>query len=217
MKDFFIKRKIEKYEQHLDEHLDDPVYFKKLGDLCLQLSRTEPAIEYYQDAIDAYYQDNSRVGEGNDFIFEICWKLLEIDPLNTLACGTLGQEYCGLGEFDEAITLYKTFASKLIEAAQYDDAIVYFRNALVLQPDDIEVRQNCFSLLWHLRRKEEAVQELRKIAELAEKTENITKALECYNKAVNIMPSDSELQTELKRLKQLAGNVEKPLRLVVNK
>ncbi len=217
MKEFFIKRKIRRYTRHLDKHRDDPVYLEKLGDLNAQVSRTEAAIKYYQKAIETYYQDNLQVGNESEFIMNLCWKLLEIDPVNTPACRALGQEYCGLGEFEESIRLYKAFAGKLVKAEQYQEAIVYYRNALVLQPDDIGLRQNCFSLLWRLRKKKEAVQELRKIAELAEKAEDIAKALECYHKAVKIMPSDSELQRELTRLKHLARDVEKPLRLVVNK
>jgi tetratricopeptide (TPR) repeat protein len=217
MREFFIRRKIEKYKHRLVKHGDDSLYFQKVAELYLQISQQESAVEYYQKAIEAYYRNDSRLGEDNDFILEVCWKLLEIDPINALTYRILGQEYCGLGEFDEAVKLYKSFAKKLINIAQYEEAIAQYRNVLVLVPEDIEIREEVFSLLWRLRRKEEAVQELKKIADLAEKAENIAKALECYKKAVEIMPAHPDLQTELTRVTQLARNMEKPLRLVVNK
>jgi tetratricopeptide (TPR) repeat protein len=71
-------------------------------------------------------------------------------------------------------------------------------------------------LLWRLRRKEEAIQELRKIAEIAERMGNIAKAVECYQKALKILPSNSEFQTELRRLVRLNKRDGNQLRLVVN-
>jgi tetratricopeptide (TPR) repeat protein len=216
MRSFWAKRKIVKYRRWLAKHGDDAEYFQKVAELYGQISQPMSAVEYYEKAIKAYYREDSRLGAHNDFILHLCWKLFEIDPLNVLACTTLGQEYCGLGEFEEAVELYTSFAGKLVKAAQYDKAIEQYRNALVLVPGDVEVRQRCFALLWRLRRTKEAVQELRKIAELAEHAGNVAKALECYKKAVKIMPSDSVLQTELNRLRQQARAMETPFRLVVN-
>ena len=217
MKEFFVKRKIKKYEQRLSKHDNDPQYFRELAELYLKISQHEPAAKYYQKAIEAYYRDDSQVGEDKEFIIEVCWELLAIEPLSKLACRTLGQEYCGLGEFNEAVQLYKSFADKLIKAARYDEAIVQYSNVLVLVPDNIEIRQEYFSLLWRLRRKEEAVQELRKIAKLAEQAGDIAKALDCYKKSLKIVPSDPELRAELVRVTQVARNTGKPLRLIVNK
>ena len=183
----------------------------------LKLSQHEQAGEYYQQAIETYYQEDSRLGEDRDFILDVCWKLLEIDPLHTLAHRMLCQEYCQLGEFDEAIELYTTYASRLTEAALYEEAIAQYRNVLVLTPDDILIHQKCFSLLWKLHRKEDAVQELRKIAELAEKAGHLARVIECYKKALKIMPSHGELQAELRRVAKLVHTREQPLRLVVNK
>ncbi len=216
MKEFFLKRKIKKYERNIDEYFDDPVYLRKLAKIYLQISQQESAIKYYHKAIEAYYQDNSRLGKDNEFILEVCWKLLEIEPMDIVAHRTLGQEYCSLGEFEEAAKLYKSFASKLAKVGQYNEAILQYRNALVLFPDDMKGRQNCFSLLWKLHKKEEAIQELRKIAEIAERTGEVAKAVECYQKAVKILPSSSEFHTELRRLIQLSRRNENQLRLVVN-
>jgi tetratricopeptide (TPR) repeat protein len=216
MREFVLRRKIKKYERKIEAHADDPVYLQELAQLYRQISEEEAAIAYYQKSIEAYYQDDSRLGVNNEFILEVCWTLLELDPKNVLAHQTLGQEYCSLGEFEEAAKLYKSFAAKLAKAGQYHDAISQYRNALVLFPDDIKGRQNCFSLLWKLRRKEEAVQELKKIAEIAESKGYIAKAVECYQKALKIMPANAELQQELRRLIQTHRRGHSQLRLVVN-
>ncbi|MBD3308212.1 tetratricopeptide repeat protein [candidate division KSB3 bacterium] len=213
----FIKRKIRKYEKRLAAHANDPEYIQDLADLYVQISQPDKARTYYQQAIETYYQRHSRLGEDTTFILDVCGKLLEIDPLNLLAHETLGQEYCSLGEFDDALKLYTAFARKLVQAGQYAKAIEQYRHVLVLTPHDIEIRQQCFSLLWKLRKKNEAIQELEKIAELAERQGNLVKAVECYRKAVKIMPSNSRLQAELSRVSQLTRTLEKPLRLVVNK
>jgi tetratricopeptide (TPR) repeat protein len=216
MKEFLLRRKIRKYERNISEHFDDPAYLQKLAEMYVQVSQRKSAIECYHKAIEAYYQDDSRLGKDNEFILALCWSLLKLEPLDILAHRTLGQEYCSLGEFEEAARLYKSFAVKLAKVGQYDEAILQYRNAFVLFPDDISGRQKCFSLLWRLHRIEEAIQELRKIAELAEGRGNITKAVECYQKALKIMPSRSEFQTELRRLVQLNRRGENQLRLVVN-
>lgn len=216
MKKFFLQRKIEKYERNIDKHVDDPVYLQKLAEMYVQIARRKLAIEYFHKAIEAYYRDDSRLGQDNEFILNVCWTLLELEPMDMIAYRTLGQEYCSLAEFEEAAKLYRSFATKLAKAGLYDEAIRQYRNVLVLFPDDLQIRQKCFSLLWRLRRKEEAVQELRKIAEIAEKMGDLTKAIECYQKALKIVPSSAEFQGELRRLVHVNRHGENQLRLVVN-
>ncbi len=218
MKAFWVKRKISKLERKLDDHWDDPVYLRELATLYTQLEQRDTALRYYHEAIEAYYHEDSRLGEDNDFILHVCWETLELAPLDRLAHKTLGQEYCGLSEFEEAARLYKAFAEQLIAAGQYDEAIVQYQNAFVLTPDDLRGRQRYFSLLWRMRRKKEAVQELKHIAEIAERTGHLLKAIECYRKALKIMPTDTALQQELERLVQRnkqGGQAQ--LRLVVNR
>jgi tetratricopeptide (TPR) repeat protein len=216
MKDFLLRRKLKKYEQNVNAHVNDPVYLQELASLYQRSSDQDAAITYYQKAIEAYYQDDSRLGVNNEFILQLCWTLLELDPRNALAYQTLGQEYCSLGEFEEAAQLYKSFAAKLAKAGQHDEAISQYRNVLVLFPDDIKTRQSCFSLLWKRHLKEEAVQELKKIAEIAESKGYIAKAVQCYQKALKIKPSDTEFQQELRRLIQTHRRGNNQLRLVVN-
>ena len=216
MREFLLRKKLKKYERNVEAHADDPVYLWELAMLYQQLSDQETAITYYQQSIEAYYQDDSRLGVNNEFILDVCWSLLELDSQNFLAHQTLGQEYCSLGEFEEAAKLYKSLAAKLAKTGQYHEAILQYRNALVLFPDDIKGRQSCFSLLWKLRRKEEAVQELKKIAEIAESKGYTAKAVECYQKALKIMPSNTEFQKELRRLIQTHRRGHSQLRLVVN-
>lgn len=216
MKGFWLKRKIQKYEQHRDAHADDPVYFHDFAGLYRKGEQIEAAVDCYVNAINAYYREDSRLGVNNDFILTVCWNLLELDPLNTLAHQTIGQELCGLNEFEEAARLYKSFATKLAQAGQYEEAITQYRNVFVLTPNDIKGRQQCFALCWKLRRKNEAIQELQKIAELAEQKGLLAKAVECYQKALKIRPSNPELQAELRRLIQTHKHRHSQLRLVVN-
>jgi tetratricopeptide (TPR) repeat protein len=216
MKEFLLARKIKKYERNLRAHGAEPVYLEKLARLYVQISERETACQYYRQAIEVYYQDDSRLGQNNEFIIAVCWALLELDPLYVVAHQTLGQEYCSLGKFAEAAQLYKLFAVKLAKVGQYQDAILQYRNAFVLLPDDIPGRQECFVLLWKLRRKEEALVELQRIAEIAERMGKLAKAVECYQKALKIAPADPELQAELRRLLQVNRRSDNQLRLVVN-
>jgi tetratricopeptide (TPR) repeat protein len=216
MKEFFLRRKIKKYERALAKYGDNPAYFHKLADWYSQLAQREAAIAYYHKAIETYYQDDSRLGQHNEFIIGVCGALLKLDPMDAMAHRTLGQEYCSLGEFEQAAELYKMFALKLIQTGQYHDAILQYRNALVLFPENLKWRQECFALLWKLHQKEEAVQELCKIAELAEKMGYLAKAAECYQKALKIMPNNIELQAELRRLGLMNRHTANQLRLVVN-
>ena len=217
MKEFFIKHKIKKYTRSLTKSGDDPQLFGKLADLHVQLSQEDEACEYYERAIEAYYQHETRLGSENEFILTLCWKLLDLDPINEKAYNTLGQEFCGLSRFDDAAILYQRYAEKLARGGCYEQAITQYRNVLVICPEKIEVRQRLVVLLWRFRRREETVQELKKIAELAEKNGNVAKALECYKKAVKILPADSLLQAELRRIIQCTRQMKNPLRLVVNK
>ena len=216
MKKFWLNRKIRKYERRRTIHGDDPAFLYHLATLYRKNEQVEAAIDCCQHAIGAYYHEDSRLGVTNDFILEVCWNLRELDPLNALAHQTIGQELCGLSEFEEAARLYRSFATKLAQAGQYEEAIDQYRNAFVLHSNDIKGRQQCFALLWKLRRKDEAVQELRTIAKLAEQKGLLAKAVECYNKALNIRPASPELQAELRRLVHTHRHQHNQLRLVVN-
>lgn len=216
MKNFFVRQKIKKHTRSLTKYGDDPLSLGKIADLYAQLSQENKARECYERAIKSYYQHDTRLGSDNDFILTLCWKMLEIDPINELAYRTLGQEFCGLSRFNDAAILYQRFAEKLVRVGDYEQAITQYRNVLVICPEKVEIRQRLVALLWRFRRKEETVQELKKIAELAEKDGNVAKALECYKKAVAILPVDSLLQAELRRISQRVRHMEKPLRLVVN-
>jgi len=216
MKRFWLKRKIQKYERRRVNHADDPVFLYNLATLYRKDEQVEAAIACCQQVIGAYYREESRLGVDNDFILDVGWNLRELDPLNALAHQTIGQELCGLCDFEGAARLYRSFAAELAQAGQYEEAIDQYRNAFVLHSDDIKSRQQCFALLWKLRRKDEAVQELRKIAGLAEQKGLLSKAVECYNKALKIRPSNPELQAELSRLVHTHRHQHNQLRLVVN-
>ncbi len=216
MKDFFVRQKIKKYTRSLAKYGDDPLSLEKIADLYVRLSQGDKARECYERAIEVYYQHDTRLGSDNEFILTLCWKLLDLDPVNELSYRILGQEFCGLSRFDDAAALYQRFAEKLTEGGQYEKAITQYRNVLVICPEKIEIRQRLVALLWRCRRKEEAAQELKKIAALAEKDGNVAEALECYKKAVEILPADSLLQAELSRISQCTRHMEKPLQLVVN-
>lgn len=216
MKEFLLKRKLKKYEQRLPAYADDAAYLFQGVLLYQQLSQREAAIATGHKAIEAYYQSNSRLGVNNELIFKICHTLLELDATDVLAHQTLGQEYCGLGEFETAAKLYVTLGATLAKTGRYEEALSQYQNVLVLFPDDIKVRQNCFLLLWKLHRKEDAVQELKRIAEIAERKGQVAKSVECYRKAIKIMPSRTEFHQELRRLLHSHRQGENQLRLVVN-
>lgn len=216
MKNFWLNRKIRKLKHLCDTRADDPVVCYELAILYRKIENEEGAIDYCQRAITTYYREDSRLGVDNDFILEVCHTLRELDPLNVLAHQTTGQELCGLNEFTEAARLYLAFAAKLANVGRYEEAIAQYRNAFVLRPDDIKGRQQCFALLWKLRRKDDAVQELQKIAELAETRGLMAKAVECYKKALKINPANPELQAELRRLVHTHRQQHRQLRLVVN-
>ncbi|PID57756.1 hypothetical protein CSB45_05895 [candidate division KSB3 bacterium] len=215
MKEFFIRRKIKKYTRSLTKFGDEPQLLEKIADLYVKISENEQARQYYVRTITAYYQGETRLGNDNEFILTQCWKLLDLDPLNELAFHTLGQEFCGLGHFNEAAALYQRFAEKLVQCGHDEKAIAQYRNVAVLRPEDIEVRQRLVTLLWKFRRKEETAHELKKIARLAEKRGHAAKMLECCHKALKLLPADSSLQAELQSLIRSARQMEKPLELVV--
>ena len=216
MKQFLTKWKIKKHRARLEKYGADATELFTLAQLYRQLAQDEQARESYQEAIEAYYQAGTRVGQDNEFIVMVCWALLALDPVNELAYRTLGQEFCGSCEFEQAVELYTHFAQKLVEAMRFDDAIAQYRNALVLRPENLELHQGLLTVLWRLHRKEEVVQELKTIAGLAEKAHDHGKAIECYRNALKIRPADILLKTELARLVQRVRTMEKPLRLVVN-
>jgi tetratricopeptide (TPR) repeat protein len=216
MQNVWVNWKIKKYERKLEAQGENPEYLYALACLYKKLSEHDAARKYYHQAITAYYQQNSRLGLHNEFIFTVCTDLLDLDATDILAHQTLGQEYCSLGEFQEAAKLYSSLAGQLMKAGQFEDALQQYRNVLVLFPEDIKIRQHCFLALWKLHRREDAVQELRKIAELAEQKGLVAKAVECYQKALKIMPAHTESQQELRRLLHTRGPRENQLRLVVN-
>ncbi len=216
IKQFLMRRRIRVYLRRVEKYGAVPEYVKKLADLYAQAADIEQAKRLYQQAIEAHYREGGRLGDGQAFVFDVCESLLAIDPLNILAHSTLGQEYCGLNEFDAANQLYQQFAEQLANAGQLDEAILQYRNALVFLPDQIEIRERLLTLLFQARKREECVQELRKIADLSEQMGRSGKAIAYYKKALQLMPSHAECQSALKRLASRVRTSERSLRLVVN-
>lgn len=216
IKEFWIKHQIRAYFRRIEKYGEQPEYLKKVAELLTQIGNIEQAKRYYQQAIDAYYREGGRLGDGRAFIFDVCESLLALDPLNVAAYSTLGQEYCGLNEFETASRLYQRFAVQLVKAGRIDEAIMQYRNVLIFFPDHLEIRERLLALLIRVRKRDESVQELRKIAELSEKMGRVGKAMVCYKKALQLMPSHAEIRAALKRLASRARTSERSLRLVVN-
>jgi len=216
IKEWWITHQIRAYLRRIEKYGETSGDLKKLAEFSVQRGDVEEAKMFYQQAIEAYYRDGGRLGDGKAFVFEICEALLQLDPLNSLAHSTLGQEYCGLNEFEMASQLYQRFAEQLARAGRVDEAILQYRNVLVFFPDHFDIRERLLTLLFQARKREECVQELRKIAELSEKIGDRGKAAAYYRKALQLMPSHVETQAALRRLTSRARAGERSLRLMVN-
>lgn len=215
MKLLWAKYRIRRYLRRIEKYGETPEYLKKLAESYLRVGELEQAKTCYQQAIEAYYRGGSRLGDGQPFVFDVCESLLAIDPLNSVAHSTLGQEYCGLNEFEAASRLYRHFAEQLVNDGQLDEAITQYRNVLVFFPDRLDIRERLLSLLVRTRKRQESAQELRKIAEILENMGQTGKAIAYYKKALQLMPS-AECQSALKRLSPRVRTNERTLRLVVN-
>ena len=219
IKQLWVKHQIRAYLRRIEKYGERPEYVKTLAELYVRSGNIEEAKLWYQQAIEAHYRGGGRLGDRQPFVFEVCEALLAIDPLNSVAYSTLGQEYCGLSEFERASRLYQDFAEQLVSAGKIDEAIAQYRNVLVFFPERIELRERMLALLVQARKREESAQELRKIAEIAEKMGQTGKAAAYYKKALQLMPSYVECQAALKRLagsRTRAHANERLLRLVVN-
>lgn len=118
-------------------------------------------------------------------------------------------------EFENSIT-----GLVLYELGFYADAILYLKQHLKIEPDDINARNNLISCLTKLKFYDEAIIELEKrlsekndfedayirIADIYSEKENFREALKCYYKALEVNKNNNKIHEKVLAIHLTLGN-----------
>lgn len=197
-----LRKKLSKYQKQC---LNNP------SNITLQLRVAQLHIELgeIKNAIDRYYQIVQVIRDSgqhrvsikvSNWLIDIYQRIIDLAPFDKNAYQGLGEEYCQRREFSKALNLYTSFLQKLIQAEKYEDALAQCANILILDPNNLSIRETYVNLLYRLGMSEKCAAELKEIAELYLLQNRPEEAFSYYLKALELNPLDSDLQEKLSKV-----------------
>ncbi len=137
---------------------------------------------------------------------------LQTTPDDGVLLSNLSKTYEKMGRVQEAITHRLQAAEFFLKNKQLDQASENFVHAIMLQPDDLNVRARLATIYDHMGKKEEAAEEYLAVASLMQATGDVKKASQAVLYALKLAPGNQNaIQAEkLIRLNQLLPKPSRP-------
>lgn len=168
---------------------------EKLSQLCASLGKKEEAVGYYLQLAELYREDSL-----NEEAEECYLKALELDPSNKEAYNSLISLYLAQGKIEKGIELLKIRGQNLSNLGAYDEAEKIFLQAVELDSNDINSRENLLDIYLKLGKKEQAFSQCLLLADLSIKANQIDKAIAFLNSALFLQPKNPSLHEKLAQL-----------------
>jgi len=180
------------YKQLADLDQSNPNIYNELGDLYLKVNDKSDAIKSYERAVEAY----TRVGLLNNAV-AVCKKLLRFQSANSEIFAKLGGLRKKQGFLKEATTYYLAYMEKLITDVTLEPDAMKERVMAVADTmqDSADVLEAVAGYLLKWESRENAVQVLKKLLLLYEKSGKTERAGEVKTRLQELGIDESSLQS----------------------
>jgi tetratricopeptide (TPR) repeat protein len=209
-----LAKKIAQYRDRLNKDPYNPTLHVELGDLLVKLDQPQTAIEHYHQAANLLTQQHNP-SKISSYLIEIYKKILSLVP-DDRACENLGAEYNRIGKHTKAYELYLSVAEKLYQQGFYERALRLYQSALILVYNSAIAHTRCAEIYQHLGQLEKSAFEYFTLGELSSKRQKPAEALEYYQKALNLLPSNLDIRAKMAETYQQLGKREEALKEYLN-
>ncbi len=209
-----LEKKIAQYKDQLNKDPYNPTLHVELGNLLVKLDQPQEAIEHYHRAANLLVQQHSP-SKISTYLIEIYKKILSLAP-DDRACENLGAEYNRIGKHTKAYELYLSVAEKLYQQGLYEKALKLYQSALILVYNSAIAHTRCAEIYQHLGQLEKSAFEYFTLGELSSKRQKPVEALEYYQKALNLLPSNLDIRAKMAETYQQLGKREEALKEYLN-
>jgi tetratricopeptide (TPR) repeat protein len=183
---------IAEYKKLLSGASPDPSINNIIGDLYIQLGRTEEAVKAFQ-AVAGYYESRSYFSQA----LAIYKKISKIDPDNVIMIVRLGDLLNSQGFTAEARREYLKAEQKLRQGKRAKELIFLYNKLINLERDNIAYKLNLAELLLKDGFIEEAVAQLNEAAEIHLKKNELGEAEKIIEQARGLKGGDQRTLTNL--------------------
>jgi tetratricopeptide (TPR) repeat protein len=169
--------------------------YNMLGDLYARLGNREEAISYYLKLAELYRADGLSVKA-----IAVYKKIIKLDPTHVasyLACGDL---YAEQGLVAEARLQYLSAADLYAKEGSSKQALGVYRKLADLDPSNLNIRVRLAEMLLKEGLRQEAVDELAKVASGWAQVGQVAEAEKFYQRILQVEPGSSEARLGLGRL-----------------
>jgi tetratricopeptide (TPR) repeat protein len=197
-----VDKAIETWEKLIKEYPDGNTY-NALGDLYLKKGDKKNSLEAFHKAATFFMNEGFSLKALGLFK-----KILNINPSDPDALFALGQINEERGLKIDAIKYYLSAADSLTKEGQKEKLFEIYERIITISPSNVPFRVKVAEIYIKEGLLSEAAREYLNVARLYEEKEETEKALEYYQKSLEIQPSNKETITGLTNFYMRAGNLD---------
>ncbi len=179
-----IQQALAQYEKILSHSPDDTYVLNRIGDLYAQFGKHAEAKKYFKK-IAIHYETKGFEPQA----MAIWKKILKLDAMDGEACYKLAELFQNRSLMVEAKRYYLTSAESFMNQEDYDNARKSYERLLLLEPDNMKLREKIGKVLIAAGRQDQGAEEYLRMASDLEKQGSLEKAMKYYRKAIDIDPA----------------------------
>lgn len=162
---------IEEYNKLLTENDNDASVHNLLGDIYTKRNDKEQAILEYERAVEIYSEDAFYTNA-----IAVCKKILRADSDKASVYEDMASLYAKQGLLGEAVANYKEFGDRMKARGDMERVFVSYQKIKELMPKKIDVRLSLVDMYLARNRNDDAVAELKDVANLFREQDKIEDA-----------------------------------------
>lgn len=197
-----VDKVIDTWEKLMKEYPDGNTY-NALGDLYLKKSDKQNAVDSFHKAAKFFMNEGFSLKA-----LGLYKKILNINPADADAFFALGQINEERGFKIDAIKYYLSAADSLSKEGRKERLLEIYNKILAISPLNIPFRVKVAEIYMKEGLSTEAAREYLNIAMLYDEKEETEKSLECYQKSLEIHPSNKEAIIGVTHLYEKTGNMD---------
>ncbi len=176
-----IQQALSQYEKILSYSPEDTYVLNRIGDLYAKFEKIDQAKKHFR-RIATHYESMGFEPQA----MAIWKKIIKMDPVEAEASFKLAELYQKRNLTMEAKRYYLTAAESFLKNQDYENAKKSYENLLLLEPDNMKLREKIGEVLTMGGKQKEGAEEYLKMAYDLEEQGFIEKAMKNYRKAITL-------------------------------